>query len=200
MELVLTYLLHVTRLAPLAAGGLPAGQVAGVGVAAVLFRAVLRTRWLPVLAFAGLAGVTAGGGLLLAMSPGSALPIVAGAGLLLGFGAGAGVTPGLFMAGLSVPSNRLGPTFALVELLRSEAAFLLAPIMLRLAMTGGNLAHGVWLSSLVVLVLAGAGFLVLMGLLLLGGIRPHRPDVAAWLSGESAAFDSAPLAAAVRSN
>jgi hypothetical protein len=175
-----TYLLHVTWLPPLAAGGLPAGQVVGVCVAAVLFRAVLRTRWLPVLAFAGLAGIAAGGALLLTVAPGRALPVVAGAGLLLGFGAGAGVTPGLFMAGLSVPSNRLGPTFALVELLRSEAAFLLAPVLLRFAMTGGNLAHGVWLSSLVVVVLTGVGFLVLLALLLLGGVRPHRPDVASW--------------------
>jgi MFS family permease len=196
--LVLTYLLHVVRLPPLAAGGLPAGQIVGVCVAAVLFRAVLRTRWLPVLTFAGLAGVAAGGALLLTVAPGRAFPVVAVAGLLLGFGAGAGVTPGLFMAGLSVPSNRLGPTFALVELLRSAAAFLLAPVLVRLAMTGGDLAHGVWVSSLVVVVLTGTGFLVLLGLLLLGGVRPQRPDVAAWLSGESAAFDSPPLAATLR--
>jgi hypothetical protein len=51
---------------------------------------------------------------------------------------------------------------------------------------------------LVVVVLTGAGFLVLLGLLLLGGVRPHRPDVVAWLSGESAAFDSPSLAATLR--
>lgn len=198
IDLTLVYLLHVTRLPPLAAGVLPVGQIVGVGAGALLFRAVLRTRWLPALTFGGLASVAVGGGVLLVAVPGRDLTGIALAALLLGFGAGAGVTPGLFMAGLSVPSSRIGPTFALVELLRSEAAFLLAPVLLRVAMGGADLSRGVWFSSLVVLVITAASAVVLLGLLLLGGVRPHRPDLEGWLGGDSAAFHSPPLAAVLR--
>jgi MFS family permease len=197
IELVVIYLLEVTHLSPLAAGGLLATQLVGIAVAAVLFRTVLRTRWLPVLTFAGLVLVAVGGALLLALTPGNTTLVVPVAGLLLGFGAGAGVSPGLFLAGLSVPSNRLGPTFALVELLRSEAAFLVGPILLRIAMRG-DLAGGIRLAVLIVVVLAAVSTVVLLVLLLLGGARPHAPDLAGWLSGEESAFDSPPLAAVLR--
>lgn len=198
VELVVTFLLDVAHMAPIATGGLLAGQVVGIAVAAVLFRMVLRTRWLPVLTFAGMFSVAAAAALLLALSPHAAAPVVVCAGVLLGFGAGAGVTPGLFMAGLSVPAKRIGPTFALVELLRSEAAFLVAPVLLRVAMGAGNLAHGVLTSTVAVLVLTVAGAVVLIVVLLLGGARPHAPDLEAWVAGDSPAFDSPPLAAALR--
>ncbi|HVV24034.1 MAG TPA: MFS transporter [Pseudonocardiaceae bacterium] len=198
IELVLVYLTDVTHQAPLAAGLLLVGQIVGVGVGAIVFRVVLRTRWLPVLTFTGLGSVAAGGALVLVAVAERSVPAIACAAVLLGFGAGAGVTPGLFMAGLSAPSTRIGPTFALVELLRSEAAFLLAPVLLRAAMSGGDLVGGVWRSSLVVVVLTGASAVVLVGLLLLGGARPHEPDLDGWLAGENAAFHSPALAAVVR--
>jgi hypothetical protein len=69
------------------------------------------------------------------------VPGTAVAGVLLGFGAGAGVAPALFMAGLSAPSDRLGPTFALVELLRSEAAFRVAPVVAQAPARGEEPAY-----------------------------------------------------------
>lgn len=197
IELAITYLLASGQ-PPLMVGTLLATQLIGIAPAAWLFKTMLRSRWLPALAFTGLILVAAGGGLLLAAGGGHSFPVVAAAGLLLGFGAGAGVAPGLFMAGLSVPSARLGPTFALVELLRSEAAFLIGPILLHIAMSGGQPAHGVHEAAgiIVVTTLGGAG--VLGGLLLLGGARPHAPDLAGWLSGESSAYHSPPLAAVLR--
>jgi len=66
------------------------------------------------------------------------LPLIAA---LFGFGAGATVAPGLFQAALSMPSRQLGPAFALVELLRSEAAFLIAPLLLHVAEADGTSPH-----------------------------------------------------------
>ncbi|MGH3095614.1 MAG: MFS transporter [Streptosporangiales bacterium] len=198
IELAVVYLLEVGHQSPATVGGLLATQLAGIAVAAWLFKKALTTRWLPVLAFAGLGLVAAGGALLLALGSGYDAAVVAVAGLLLGFGAGAGVAPGLFMGGLSAPSNRLGPTFALVELLRSEAAFLVGPVLLHIAMVTGSLSHGVRLAALVMVVLAVVSWLVLLGILLLGGARPHAPDLATWLEGETPAYHSPRLGAAVR--
>ncbi|WP_326609305.1 hypothetical protein OG949_03115 [Streptomyces scopuliridis] len=64
---------------------------------------------------------------LLIASTANASAVVPVAALFLGFGAGAGVTPGLFLAGFSVPSAQIGPTFALVELLRPKPRSWLVP-------------------------------------------------------------------------
>ncbi|HEY3613172.1 MAG TPA: MFS transporter [Gaiellales bacterium] len=194
-ELYLTKVGHET---PLATGALVTSQVAGTVLAAWLFRRLLPTRWLPVLALAGLVSAAAGSATLLLLSPGSTHAVVPAAALLLGFGAGAGVTPALFMVGLSVPSSRLGPTFALVELLRSNAAFLLAPVLLQLAATHGGLPGGVRLGVLVCLAASVAAIAAVIGTYLLGGARLQEPDLPAWLERDAPAFDSPPLAAELR--
>ena len=201
IELSATFLLMARQQQPMAVGALLAPQIVGVLVAAWLFKRVLTTRFLPLLTFSGLAVVAVGGVLVVLSTTGGgrqALTLVAVAGLLLGFGAGAGVSPGLFMAGLSVESNRLGPTFALVELLRAEAAFLVAPILLRIAMSAGGLAAGVRMAALAAVVLTVVIGLGLLALLALGGVRPHEPDLAGWLAGDESAFDSPRLAAVIR--
>jgi MFS family permease len=198
VELTVIYLLEVDHRTPLATGELLATQIAGVVVAAWLFKKMLTTRWLPVLAFTGMGLVVAGGVLLLWLQPSSSTPVVAVAGVLLGFGAGAGVTPGLFMAGLSVPSTRLGPTFALVELLRAEAAFLVGPVLVHIAMTRADLSHGVLLAMWITLVVVAAGAVASLAVLLAGGARPQAPDLPSWMSGDSPAYHSPRLAAALR--
>jgi MFS family permease len=198
VELCATYLLTARGLSPLQTGALLATQIPGVVLAAWLFKRMFSTRWLPVVAFSGLALVGLAGALVLVLIPGHAVVLTAVAGFLLGFGAGAGVSPGLFMAGLSVPSKRLGPTFALVELLRSEAAFLVAPVLLAVSQAVASPATGIHIGALVVVLLAGGGGAALLLLLLVGGMKPHRPDLERWLGGEDPAFDSRPLAAAVR--
>jgi MFS family permease len=198
VELSVLYLTKVTRATPLVCGSVLATQVLGVIVAAWLFKRLLPTRWLPAYAFVGLAVVAIGSSVLLLLSPDDALAVTAIAGLLLGFGAGAGVAPALFMAGLSAPSNRLGPTFALVELLRSEAAFLVAPVVAQAAPLAASLADGVRLGALSLLGMCLAGGGVLLVLLLLGGVRPHAPDLPRWIDGEEPAYDSPRIAAAVR--
>jgi MFS family permease len=198
VELAEVYLLKETHSAPWLVGVLVTSQIAGIAVAAVLFRLALPTRWTHYLALSGLLSVTAGGVLLLFLSPDNATGLVSGVCVLLGYGAGAGVAPGLFMAGLSVPSNRLGPTFALVELLRSEAAFLLAPILLFVAQGAASLTAGVHLAVAVTAGLGAFGALGLLGVYLLGGARPHPPDLEGWLAGDASAYHSPPIADAVR--
>ncbi|MFE3601192.1 MFS transporter [Streptomyces sp. NPDC059142] len=197
LELTETYLIREAHCTPLRVGALLTPQIVGVFVAAVLFRKVMVTRWTPYLALSGTVSVAVAAGVLLTVSPANASVVVPFAALLLGFGAGAGVTPGLFLAGFSVPSAQIGPTFALVELLRSEAAFLVGPVLLHLALTTG-LAQGFHLAVAITLVLLGAGALLLVCLYALGGARPEPPDLASWLSGSSTAYHSPALLAVVR--
>jgi hypothetical protein len=164
----------------------------------VLFGLVLRTRWLPAFALIGLGSAAGGGLLLLALEPRRALAVIALAGVLLGFGAGAGVAPGLFMAGLSAPSNKLGPTFAFVELLRAEAAFLVAPIVLQLALQLTPLSHGIRVAVLILVMLCALSGVAVLAVLLLGGARPHAPDLEVWVGGDQPAYNSPPLAASLR--
>lgn len=199
VELTETYSTRILHQPPVVVGLALTTQLAGVVVAAWLFKTMLTTRWLPVLALGGLATVTAAAALLLALSPGTAPIIVPVSGLLLGFGAGAGVAPALFMAGLSAPSSKLGPTFALVELLRSVAAFLVAPILLQLATSAADPMHGFGQASFVTLLVLVAGGAAAVAVLVLGGAHPHAPDLEQWLDGDSPGYHSPQFAALVRS-
>jgi MFS family permease len=198
LELSIVYLQQVRHESAGFTGAILAAMAAGVAAGAVLFKMMLRTRWLPAFALIGLGAAGAGALLLLALSPSRAIPVVAAAGVLLGFAAGAGVSPGLFMAGLSAPSNKLGPTFAFVELLRAEAAFLVAPVVLQLAMQITPLDHGIRVALVVLVLLCAVSGAAILAVLLLGGSRPQTPDLQAWVGGDQPAYDSPPLAAAIR--
>lgn len=199
LELTIAYLTKVLHQAPAVTGGLLAPMLIGIAIGAVLFKRLLPGRWLGALTLSGLVAVAAAGAALLGLHPGSASVLVPVCALLLGFGAGGAVAPGLFMGGLSVPSNQLGPTFALVELLRSEAAFILAPVLAYVAessqptLSGGiHLAIGVTFGLVVIILPA------LVGVLAAGGVRPHRPDLSGWLEGTTTAYRSSPIVAALR--
>lgn len=199
LELMITYLLEVTARSPIVTGGLLSPLLIGVAAGAVLFKRLLPTRWLAALALSGLAAIAVGAAMLLGLSPAIAPVLVPIASVLLGFGAGAAVAPGLFMGGLSVPSTKIGPTFALVELLRSEAAFMIAPVLGYIATLGfGGLDGGIHLAIGVTFGLLAIISPMLLGLLLIGGVGPHAPDLDAWLAGEGSAYDSPPIAAAIR--
>ncbi|MFR0358003.1 MFS transporter [Streptomyces sediminimaris] len=198
LELAEVYLFRGTGWAPWRVGAVMTSQVLGIATAAWLFKRAFPSRWTPLLALSGLLSTLAAATVLLFLSPGSASVLAPVAAVLLGFGAGAGVAPGLFMAGLSVPSSKLGPTFALVELLRAEAAFLLAPVLVFVAQSAASLQDGVHLAVAVVLAVCAAGTAVLLSVYVLGGARPHEPRLQAWLGGEESAYHSPPLADAVR--
>lgn len=152
----------------------------GMAAAAWVFRSTISSRWLPVTVLGGLLAVGASGAVLMGVGPGPNAPLVAAAGALLGFGAGAGVAPGLLLAALSVPSDRLGGALALIQLLRIVGAFLVGPIVARLLTEPDPVAalrHGAFL----VAAIAVLGAAALTALLLAGGARPHAPNVHAWI-------------------
>ena len=153
----------------------------GAAVAAVVFWRLFATRFVPVLVDVGLV-LLAAGAVLPLLSQGDG--VVPWAALLLGLGAGSTVSPGLFLIGLGMPSDRLGRAFALVQLLRSVATYAVAPVVLALVAghgtpSAGGLRHG--LEAMVAV--AGAGLVIALALPALSGARLRTPDLEAWLDG-----------------
>ncbi|GAA1477770.1 hypothetical protein GCM10009623_22160 [Nocardioides aestuarii] len=185
-ELAQTWLVEVGGNAPDEAGWLWWPMPVGLGVAAVTFGLLFTTRFVPVLANAGLLALGGAAATLLAVTTanqGWLVPLVA---LLLGFGAGATVSPGLLMTGLAMPSTSLGRAFALVQLLRSTATFGVAPVVLYLALSSSDLAAGLRGGFLGMLVLAGSAVVVALLVPALSGARLRTPDLEAWLDGGQA--------------
>ena len=116
--------------------------------------------------------------------------MASGAALLLGFGAGATVSPGLFLAAFGVRSHLIGRAFALVELLRSEAAFAVAPIIMRIVDQSSSPQHGVRVGLVSMLVLSVAGLAASLLIPLLSGARLREPDLKAWLEEQEQALPS----------
>jgi hypothetical protein len=125
--------------------------------------------------------------------------VVIGSGLV-GLGVGSSVAPALFVAGLSLRSSRIQRVFALVELLRAVAAFMVAPIVLHVALTvdGGVKGAGVSTALWVCFAIAAGGALVSSYVFVLGGARLQPPDLERWDSDEGPAWDSPPFAARIR--
>jgi hypothetical protein len=89
--------------------------------------------------------------------------------------------------------------FAIVELMRAVAAFMIAPILLHVAATvGHSAAAGVRTALWVCFGLSAGGAVLAVSLYALGGARLPTPVMARWFSGEAPAWASPPLLAAVR--
>jgi hypothetical protein len=130
--------------------------------------------------------------------PSSQAATLLGSGLT-GIGLGATVAPALFVAGFSLPSANLQRVFAIVELLRAVAAFMVAPIFVYLASTvGSSIEVGTQIALWIGFALAVVGALVGVVLYALGGARPQTPDLDRFLAGQSPAWYSPPLLARVR--
>lgn len=186
LQLVLVYLADVAGKGPTSVAALLWPVPAGLLVAAVLFGLLFPTRYVPVLVDAGLLALVAGSALLLGLDRGHPDPWVLGAGALLGFGAGATVSPGLFLTGLGLPSVRLGRAFALVQLLRSMATYAVAPVVLYVAQTSSGLVGGVRAGLVAMVVLAAAGLGAAVAIPALSGARLRAPDLDSWLEGGQA--------------
>jgi hypothetical protein len=142
--------------------------------------------------------LSAAAAVLTGATSGSDAVVAVGAGLL-GVGVGASVSPALFQAGFSLKSAQLPRVFALIELLRGVAAFMVGPILLHLAQTvGGNPVSGTKTALWICFGIAAAGAVIAAALFLLGRARLQTPDLEPWLEGEAPAVDSPPLLAAVR--
>jgi len=170
----------------------------GLVPAAVAFGLVFRTSLLPYRVNVGLLTLAGGVALLLTLDASGTTAPVPWAALLLGFGAGATVAPGLFLAGLGVRSQLLGRAFALVQLLRLTATFAVAPVVLFLAQQQPSPLDGVRLGVWITLALATAGLVVSLIIPALSGARPHAPDLEGWLENGERGLTSPTTAVHVR--
>ncbi|HKJ08643.1 MAG TPA: MFS transporter [Gammaproteobacteria bacterium] len=202
VSLTIEWLVRIEHWPPLAAGLLFWPQVAGALLTAALLGVLFRTRFLPVLAFSGMVLLLGGGALLLSWRPQDGHVHLLAAVGLLGLGAGATVSPGLFLAGMSLRTRILGRILALIELVRSSADFILAPVMLKVAaessrapgVAAAGIHRAMWITWLITL----AGTLFIAALYLLGGGGLPRPDLIAWVQRDRTAIHSPPLLDAVR--
>ncbi|MGH2890861.1 MAG: MFS transporter [Solirubrobacteraceae bacterium] len=199
IELAQTALMHrPAPPSPLHVAVLFLPELGGAIVTAGIFGALFRTRFTPLLAFAGMLALTGGAAALTGVASAADSLVAAGAGLI-GLGVGASVSPALFIAGFSLRSTQIQRVFALIELLRGVAAFVVAPIVLHVAMTVARTpAAGVAPAMGLCVALAGAGTLAAVALYAAGGTKLQRPDLERWEGGDEPAWESPPLAAAVR--
>ncbi len=173
-------------------------ELGGAVATAILLGLLFRTRFVPLLALSGMVLLSGGIVVLTGVASGPHVLVVVGSGLV-GLGVGASVSPALFISGFSVRSTQLQRVFALIELLRGVSAFMIAPILLHLAMTiAPTPASGIPIALWVCLGLAAGGGLLAGYVLLLGRARLQRPDLDTWLEGDGPAWNSPPLAQGIR--
>lgn len=195
-------LIQVKHVAALQAGLAFWPQVVGVLIAAVFLGLLFSTRFLPVLILVGMILLLAGGWMLAGFTGDHADAWFLAAIGLLGFGAGATVSPGLFLAGMPLPSKILGRIFALIELVRSVADFIMAPVIAKIARASPGAkqttAMGVEQAMEITLAIIAAGLLACLALYLLGGLRLPTPDLKSWIEEDGTALTSPPLAHLLR--
>ena len=163
-----------------------------------MFGVVFRTRALHYFILAGLILLSAGVIVIGRTIPPSTAAALVGSGLI-GVGVGSAVTPALFLVGFSLRNTNLQRVFAIVELLRAVAAFMVAPVLLHIALTvGGSLSSGTTTALWICFGISAAGALGGIGLYALGRVRPPTPAFDSWLAGKGPAWDSPPLLAAIR--
>jgi MFS family permease len=187
------------RYSPLDLGLLYLPEVAGAVITAVLLGVVFNKREIHYLPLAGMVSLAAGIAVFRIEVPSSAALTLIGSGLT-GIGLGATVAPALFVAGFSLPANNLQRVFAIVELMRAVAAFMIAPIFVYFAANvGGSLEAGTGIALWIGFGIAVSGALIGIAVYVLGGARPQAADIGRFLGGEGPAWYSPPLLARVRS-
>jgi MFS family permease len=183
---------------PLHLGLLFLPELAGALLTAAALGVVIGRRQLHYLPLVGMGFLAAGIAVFRIQVPPSQALTLIGSGLT-GIGLGAAVAPALFVAGFSLPAMNLQRVFAIVELLRAVAAFMVAPVFAHVAVTvGGSETTGTSIVLWVGLAIAVGGALAAVLLYALGGARPRTPDLARFMDGDGPAWYSPPLLAAVR--
>jgi MFS family permease len=192
----LTGSLLAERYGPLHVGLLYLPELGGAILTAVLLGVVLQRRALQYVPVWGMVFLAAGIAVFrIQLPPTQGLTLI-GSGLT-GIGLGATVAPALFVAGFSLPAATLQRVFAIVELLRAVAAFMIAPVFAHFAVTvGGSAAAGTGIALWIGLGLAIAGAIVPVVIYLLGGARPEAAHLERFLTGEGPGWHSPPLLAA----
>jgi hypothetical protein len=174
-------------------------ELAAAALTAIAFGLLFRTRFIPVLAVGGVAVTVAAGVVATSLvnNPTDTRALIMSG--LIGIGVGASVSPALFLAGFSLRSSQIQRVFGLIELLRGVAAFLAAPILAFVVTQIGSSAKagtsdGIKIST----VLAGAGFVLAVGTMVLGRSGLQTPDLESWQEQDEPAWHSPPLFSALR--
>ncbi len=186
------------KYSPLHLGVLYLPELAGAIITAVILGNVINRKGLQYMPLIGMFFLAAGIAVFRIEVPSNeGLTLIAS--LLTGIGLGATVAPALFAAGFALRATSLQRVFAIVELLRAVAAFMIAPIFAHFAVNAsGGLDEGVGIALWIGLALAILGAAIPVVLYALGGARPEKPDVEFFLAGEGPAYYSPPLLAKLR--
>ena len=183
---------------PVRVGLLYLPELGGAIVMAVVFGFVISRRAMHYLPLVGMALLAAGILVYRIALPANQPLALLGAGLT-GLALGATVAPALFVAGFSLQSASLQRVFAIIELLRAVAAFMVAPILAHIAdALPGDLNTGTGITLWIGFGLAVGGAIFGVAVYALSGARPQRPDLDEFLDGESPAWYSPPLLARLR--
>jgi MFS family permease/nucleotide-binding universal stress UspA family protein len=173
-------------------------EVGGAIVMAIVFGYVITRRAMHYLPLVGMALLAAGIVVFRFALPGD-VPLALLGSALTGLALGATVAPALFVAGFSLQSASLQRVFAIIELLRAVAAFMVAPILAHVAdALPGDLNAGTGVTLWIGLGLSIGGALFGVAIYALSGARPQKPDLDEFLDGESPAWYSPPLLARPR--
>jgi hypothetical protein len=186
------------RYSPVHIGLLYLPELGGAIITAIALGVVITKRSVQYLPLVGMLFLAAGIAVFVIEVPSSQALTLVGSGLA-GIGLGGTVAPALFVAGFSLPAANLQRVFAIVELLRAVAAFMVAPIFFHFAATvSDNVNDGTTIALWVGLGLALGGTAIGVAIYLLSGARPQTPDIDAFLAGVSPAWHSPPLLARLR--
>ena len=162
---------------PVRVGLLYLPELGGAVVMAVVFGIVITRRAMHYLPLVGMA-LLAAGILVFRIAIPANQPLVLLGAALTGLALGATVAPALFVAGFSLQSNSLQRVFAIIELLRAVAAFMVAPILAHFAATAAaDLTEGTGDALWIGFGLAIGGAVFGVAIYALSGARPQRPDL-----------------------
>jgi hypothetical protein len=186
------------RYPPLHLGLLYLPELGGAVLASLAFGAVFSTKFIHYFTLFGMACLAVGIFVIMGTIPPTTVLTLVGSGLI-GVGVGASVVPALFLAGFSQRSASIQRVFAILEVMRAFAAFMIVPILLHFAISLNGLPAEAMRTTLwVCFGLAVGGTLVGVLLYVLGGAKPPAPSLELFLGGEEPGWDSPPLLARVR--
>ncbi|MGV0592612.1 MFS transporter [Mycolicibacterium porcinum] len=194
----LTAQVFMQTYSPVQVGLLYLPELGGAVVMAFVFGFVISRRAMHYLPLVGMA-LLASGIVVFRFALPANQPLALLASALTGLALGATVAPALFVAGFSLQSNSLQRVFAIIELLRAVAAFMVAPIFAHFAArAAGGLTAGAGDALWIGFGLAVGGAVFGVAVYALSGARPQTPDLDQFLDGESPAWYSPPLLARLR--
>jgi hypothetical protein len=180
IQLLISYATGVQHVAPWRIGVWTWPEIATLFLAAGAFYFLIRTRWLAPFVLVGFVLLTLGVWLLVYLGHTGTKGLVYASTALLGVGAGATVSPALWMAGWSTSAKLVGRVFALVELIRAEADYIVAPVLRKIAVTsaGANsAAHGIRHAVAITTIVSAASIVACIAVWALGRQRFEQPDL-----------------------